>query len=223
MVSTESVGGKKWQMGGVLLFPVQNLPRSPPVFFVCSFSVFPLPTSTMAPIQMFHPNILPDVDAAVYWFTWQCFYVFDFQVWSCSQCFCIFHLQCIQKWALDGARQNSLLSQDDSPNIVLNWFWWVYHVRLYEKSQGFTHKVAACFGWGFKWLMHYFYLLSVSQIGTFENADWFVLRVPIMWCAWAKSSTLVDTVLMQCEWWTNSKRGREAKCALLAWLGSLCS
>ena len=92
-----------------------------------------------------------------------------------------------------------------------------------KKSQGFTHKVAACVGWGFKWLMHYFYLLSVSQIGTFENADWFVRCVPIMWCAWAKSSTLVDTVLMQCEWWTNSKRGREAKCALLAWLGSLCS
>ncbi|XP_048589157.1 NF-X1-type zinc finger protein NFXL1 isoform X2 [Nematostella vectensis] len=42
-------------------------------------------------------------------------------VWSCGQCYCIFHLQCIQKWSRDGAVQNSTLSQENFPAVEATW------------------------------------------------------------------------------------------------------
>jgi hypothetical protein len=42
-------------------------------------------------------------------------------VWSCSQCYCLFHLQCIQQWARDGERQLSLLSPELFPGQEVLW------------------------------------------------------------------------------------------------------
>ena len=43
------------------------------------------------------------------------------QVWSCVQCYCLFHLQCIQQWARDGERQLSLLSLELFPGQEIRW------------------------------------------------------------------------------------------------------
>jgi NF-X1-type zinc finger protein NFXL1 len=42
-------------------------------------------------------------------------------VWSCAQCYCLFHLQCIQQWARDGERQLSLLSVELFPGQEIHW------------------------------------------------------------------------------------------------------
>ncbi|XP_020629848.1 NF-X1-type zinc finger protein NFXL1-like [Orbicella faveolata] len=42
-------------------------------------------------------------------------------VWNCSQCFSTLHLQCIQKWARDGAAYN-LLSSDNISQADLPWY-----------------------------------------------------------------------------------------------------
>lgn len=41
--------------------------------------------------------------------------------WSCRQCYCLFHLQCIQQWARDGVKQHSLLSPELFPAQDLLW------------------------------------------------------------------------------------------------------
>ncbi|XP_031550329.1 NF-X1-type zinc finger protein NFXL1-like [Actinia tenebrosa] len=43
-------------------------------------------------------------------------------VWSCEQCFSMLHINCIQKWARDGAIQTSNLSQENFPAVELSWF-----------------------------------------------------------------------------------------------------
>ena len=43
------------------------------------------------------------------------------QVWSCVQCSCLFHLQCIQQWVRDGTRQQTLLSPELFPAQDLGW------------------------------------------------------------------------------------------------------
>lgn len=42
-------------------------------------------------------------------------------VWSCEQCFCILHLQCIQQWARDGVKQASILSEELFPQQDILW------------------------------------------------------------------------------------------------------
>jgi len=42
-------------------------------------------------------------------------------VWSCIQCYCLFHLQCIQQWVRDGTRQQTLLSPELFPAQELYW------------------------------------------------------------------------------------------------------
>ena len=42
-------------------------------------------------------------------------------VWSCKQCYCVFHLQCIQQWVVDGVQQQSLLSPDLFPGLEQLW------------------------------------------------------------------------------------------------------
>lgn len=53
------------------------------------------------------------------------------QVWSCGQCFSMFHINCIQKWARDGAIQTSNLSQENFPAVELSWFWYVGDMYYY--------------------------------------------------------------------------------------------
>ena len=56
------------------------------------------------------------------------------QVWSCHQCYCLFHLQCIQQWARDGVKQTSLLSPELFPGQEV--FWSCPKCRLdYPSSQ----------------------------------------------------------------------------------------
>ena len=43
------------------------------------------------------------------------------KVWSCEQCFCILHLQCIQQWARDGVKQASVLSEELFPQQDIPW------------------------------------------------------------------------------------------------------
>ncbi|KAL9973519.1 hypothetical protein ACROYT_G019988 [Oculina patagonica] len=43
-------------------------------------------------------------------------------VWNCSQCFSTLHLQCIQKWARDGAAYNLLSSDDNVTQADLPWY-----------------------------------------------------------------------------------------------------
>ncbi|XP_067039445.1 NF-X1-type zinc finger protein NFXL1-like [Acropora muricata] len=43
-------------------------------------------------------------------------------VWSCSQCYTVLHLLCIQKWARDGAALAQLSSQEDLSPADLPWF-----------------------------------------------------------------------------------------------------
>ncbi|XP_064636261.1 NF-X1-type zinc finger protein NFXL1-like [Lineus longissimus] len=43
-------------------------------------------------------------------------------VWSCTCCYCIFHIQCIQKWVKDGVYQQTALSEENFPNRDLPWF-----------------------------------------------------------------------------------------------------
>ncbi|XP_046852833.1 NF-X1-type zinc finger protein NFXL1-like [Xenia sp. Carnegie-2017] len=43
-------------------------------------------------------------------------------IWSCSRCYSIFHLQCIQQWSNDGAVQNLPLSHEHFPHQELVWF-----------------------------------------------------------------------------------------------------
>ncbi|XP_015776408.1 PREDICTED: NF-X1-type zinc finger protein NFXL1-like [Acropora digitifera] len=45
-----------------------------------------------------------------------------YQVWSCSQCYTVLHLLCIQKWARDGAALAQLSSQEDLSPSDLPWF-----------------------------------------------------------------------------------------------------
>ena len=49
--------------------------------------------------------------------------LFSSQVWSCSQCYTVLHLLCIQKWARDGAALAQLSSQEDLSPADLPWFW----------------------------------------------------------------------------------------------------
>ena len=43
-------------------------------------------------------------------------------VWSCQQCWCIFHLVCIQQWARDGVKvQHPVLSAQLFPSLHDNW------------------------------------------------------------------------------------------------------
>lgn len=43
-------------------------------------------------------------------------------VWSCHQCYCVFHLMCIQQWARDGVKvQNAVLSPELFPDVHENW------------------------------------------------------------------------------------------------------
>ena len=43
------------------------------------------------------------------------------QVWNCSQCYRLFHLRCIQQWAVDGVKQKSILSPELFPNQQRLW------------------------------------------------------------------------------------------------------
>ncbi|KXJ15805.1 NF-X1-type zinc finger protein NFXL1 [Exaiptasia diaphana] len=43
-------------------------------------------------------------------------------IWHCGQCFSIFHISCIQKWAIDGAVHTSPLSQENFPALEARWF-----------------------------------------------------------------------------------------------------
>lgn len=43
-------------------------------------------------------------------------------VWNCSQCYSILHLQCIQKWARDGAAYTQLSSQENLSPADLPWY-----------------------------------------------------------------------------------------------------
>lgn len=42
-------------------------------------------------------------------------------MWSCSQCYRLFHLRCIQQWAVDGVKQQSILSPELFPNQQRLW------------------------------------------------------------------------------------------------------
>ena len=48
-----------------------------------------------------------------------------FKVWSCSRCYSTLHLQCIQKWARDGAAYTQLTSDDTLNPAELPWYWYV--------------------------------------------------------------------------------------------------
>ncbi|XP_006818930.1 NF-X1-type zinc finger protein NFXL1-like [Saccoglossus kowalevskii] len=45
----------------------------------------------------------------------------DNPVWSCSGCYCMFHLNCIQNWSKHGAMRKSLLSEENFPAIEQSW------------------------------------------------------------------------------------------------------
>ncbi|CAF90330.1 unnamed protein product [Tetraodon nigroviridis] len=47
------------------------------------------------------------------------------QVWSCSSCFSLFHLPCIQKWARDSAFLASSVTDEDFGQRRHPWPWWV--------------------------------------------------------------------------------------------------
>jgi NF-X1-type zinc finger protein NFXL1 len=42
-------------------------------------------------------------------------------IWNCSQCFCSFHLECIQQWVTDGSKIQSLLSVELFPDQEVTW------------------------------------------------------------------------------------------------------
>ena len=58
----------------------------------------------------------------------RCF--FYLKVWSCSLCYSILHLQCIQKWARDGAAYTQLTSDDTLNPADLPWYWYVQCICL---------------------------------------------------------------------------------------------
>ncbi|XP_071950341.1 NF-X1-type zinc finger protein NFXL1-like [Antedon mediterranea] len=43
------------------------------------------------------------------------------QIWYCKTCYCILHLQCIQKWAREGSVQKNFLSEENFPEAEKLW------------------------------------------------------------------------------------------------------
>lgn len=56
------------------------------------------------------------------------------QVWSCSSCFSLFHLPCIQKWARDSAFLASSVTDDDFGQRRHPWPWWVAFTAAPQRS-----------------------------------------------------------------------------------------
>lgn len=52
------------------------------------------------------------------------------QVWSCSSCFSLFHLPCIQKWAKDSAFLVSSVTDEDFGQKQHPWPWWGQHTCM---------------------------------------------------------------------------------------------
>ena len=80
-----------------------SLPPLPPSIYS---SLLPSPPSLHSSLPSLSPFIPPTLLP---------------QVWSCGQCYRVFHLQCIQKWAVDGVRRQSILSPDLFPEQEQFW------------------------------------------------------------------------------------------------------
>ena len=60
------------------------------------------------------------------------------QVWSCSSCFSLFHLPCIQKWARDSAFLVSSVTDEDFGQKKHPWPWWGRRTSLSNDSENKT-------------------------------------------------------------------------------------
>ena len=62
------------------------------------------------------------------------------QIWSCSGCYAIFHIQCIQKWVKDGVYQQVYKSDDDNikPEDI-PWHWYVLFIYNNPKHRYMIH------------------------------------------------------------------------------------
>ena len=63
-------------------------------------------------------------------------------MWNCIQCYRLFHLRCIQQWAVDGVKQPSILSPELFPNQQR--LWSCPNCRS-DYSQSQCPKVYKCF------------------------------------------------------------------------------
>jgi NF-X1-type zinc finger protein NFXL1 len=47
------------------------------------------------------------------------------QIWTCQGCYCLLHLQCIQKWVKEGVYQQQYQAEQAGKNadVEFPWFW----------------------------------------------------------------------------------------------------
>ncbi|XP_033118413.1 NF-X1-type zinc finger protein NFXL1-like [Anneissia japonica] len=65
------------------------------------------------------------------------------EIWYCQTCYCILHLQCIQKWAQEGSVQKNFLSEENFPEAEK--LWHCPNCRFeYKKSECPSRYVCHC-------------------------------------------------------------------------------